>query len=218
MKRRRLFANLANLDGPREPLPQSKGWARFPNALLRTHEDKQVRFYDDLVKGKQAVVNLMYATCEGFCPVATANLVKVHNALKNRFGRDLFLYSLTVKPEEDDPAALKNYAQMHHALLPGWTFLTGDPYDIETIRFRLFRWDHIKFDLDVSTHVGMLRIVNDNTNRWLHSNPFASLTTILQHISWADPPKTREQLIEENRQLQEKIDKDVKMYGYRKTV
>ena len=49
-------------------------------------------------------------------------------------GKDLFMYSMTVKPEEDDPAALKSYAQMHRALRPGWTFLTGDPYDLETIR------------------------------------------------------------------------------------
>src|SRR6201999_1483520 len=116
MNRRTLFANLLSDDGPREPLPPSNGWARFPNSLLRTHENKQVRFYDDLIKGRQVVISLMYASCDSFCPIATANLVKVHEALKGRMGRDLFMYSLTVKPEEDDPAALKSYAQMHHAL------------------------------------------------------------------------------------------------------
>ena len=78
-------------------------------------------------------------------------------------GKDLFMYSITLYPEQDDPAALKKFATMHGALLPGWTFLTGDPYDIETIRYRLFRENHIKFDLDPGFHAAKLRIINDAT-------------------------------------------------------
>ena len=37
--------------------------SRFPNILLRTHEDEPVRFYDDLVKDKIVIVNFMYSTC-----------------------------------------------------------------------------------------------------------------------------------------------------------
>ena len=41
---------------------------------------------------------------------------------------------------------------MHGALLPGWTFLTGDAHDIDTLRFALFRHNHIKLDLDPDAH------------------------------------------------------------------
>jgi protein SCO1/2 len=133
-------------------------------------------------------------------------------------GKNLFLYSITIKPEDDDPAALKRYAEMHGALVPGWTFLTGDPYDIETIRYRLFRMDHIAIDTDILAHTSFLRIINDATNRWLHVDPTASMSTVLKKISWADPPKTFEQRMEENRKLQEQINKERKMYGYRKNV
>jgi protein SCO1/2 len=186
--------------------------------VLRTHDNKQVKFYNDLIKGRQVVINMMYANCEGFCPAITSNLVKVHQALKGRMGRDLFMYSISLKPEEDDPAALKRFAEMHHALLPGWTFLTGDPYDIETIRFRLFRWDHIKFDTDINSHTSMLRIINDATNCWTMVPPLASLYTVLQHISWADPPRSPRQRLEDNRSLQEKINQEVKLYGHRRIV
>ena len=37
---------------------------RFPNVVLRTHEGKTVRFYDDLLKGKIVMINFMYATCK----------------------------------------------------------------------------------------------------------------------------------------------------------
>lgn len=36
----------------------------LPNVPLVTHEGKEVRFYDDLVKGKIVVINFMYATCK----------------------------------------------------------------------------------------------------------------------------------------------------------
>ncbi|MEW6213079.1 MAG: SCO family protein [Acidobacteriota bacterium] len=200
------------------PHVASPGPAIFTNALLRTHDNKEVHFYDDLIRGKQVLINLMYATCEGACPLITTNLIRVYEALKHRMGKDIFLYSITVKPEEDDPAALKSYAEMHGALLPGWTFLTGDPYDIETIRYRLFRMDHIAVDTDIYSHTSLMLIINDATNRWLHVDPQASLSTVLKKISWADPPKTREQIMEENRKLQEQINKERKVYGYRKTV
>jgi protein SCO1 len=217
MNRRELFNSLVSDKSPFVPHPASLGAGHFTNALLRTHEDKQVKFYDDLIRGRQVIINMMYATCEGACPVVTSKLIKVYRELKDRMGKDLFMYSISLKPEQDDPAALKQFAQMHGALLPGWTFLTGDPYDIETIRFRLFRWDHINLDLNLDFHTAMLRIINDSTNCWTMVTPHASMFTVLQHISWANPPKTLEQRIEENKAVQERINKEVKLYGYRKT-
>jgi protein SCO1 len=217
MNRRALFANFAS-NAPREPNLSSTGVERFTNAVLRTHEDRQVRFYDDLIKDKQVIINMMYADCEGFCPTVTANMLKIYQALKDRMGKNLFMYSITLKPEQDDPAALRRFAEMHRALLPGWTFLTGDPYDIETLRFRLFRWDHIKFDLDLDTHAGMLRIINDATDCWTMVTPMASTYTILQHIAWADPPRSFDERFKENKALQEKIDREIKLHGYRRTV
>lgn len=230
MKRRKFLTNLGadnpsdktsgTLRAPVQGVPHvaSPGPAIFTNALLRTHENKAVRFYDDLIKGKQVLINLMYATCEGACPLVTSSLVKVYDALKDRMGKDLFIYSMTVKPEEDDPEALKGFAEMHRALRPGWTFLTGDPYDLETIRYRLFAMNHIAIDTNIYGHTSFLLIINDATNRWLHVDPLASMSTVLRKISWADPPKTREQILEENKKLQEKIDRERKMFGYRMNV
>jgi protein SCO1/2 len=189
-----------------------------PNVALTTHENRQVKFYDDLVKGKQIVVNMMYANCEGFCSTITSRLVDIHAALGERVGKDLFMYSITLKPEEDDAAVLKDFAAMHHAVLPGWEFLTGDPYDIETLRYALFRHNHIKLDLDPDVHAADLRIINDAYHCWLHVAPLASTATVLQHINWANPPRSLEQRLEDNRRLQESIDEEVEEFGYRKIV
>lgn len=217
MKRRELLSSLTGRSSF-VPHPASPGPARFTNALLRTHNDQPVRFYDDLMKGRQTVVNFMYAECHGACPMVTSTLLKVYQALKPRMGKDVFFYSITVKPEDDGPAALKHYAMMRKADLPGWTFLTGAAYDLETIRFRLLGMGHPGFDLDAAMHAGTLRIINDATNTWTMVEAFSSIQNILTHISWADPPKSYAERFADSRVRQTLIDQDVKKYGYRRMV
>jgi protein SCO1/2 len=218
MTRRDLLTRFAGQGAAVQGLNSSNRADLSSIGVLLTHENKQVKFYDDLIKGRQVIINFMYASCTGACPMVTEKLAQVHRVMKDRMGKDLFMYSITLYPEQDDPAALKKFATMHGALLPGWTFLTGDPYDIETIRYRLFRENHIKFDLDPGFHTAKIRVINDATNCWTHANPYSSLETILQHISWADPPKSPQEIIEENKILQEKIDAEIKLYGYRRKV
>ena len=201
-----------------EPHPASPGPARFTNAVLRTQDNKEVRFYDDLIRGRQAVINFMYAECHGACPLVTQTLKNTYRTLKARMGKDLFFYSITTKPEDDSPAALKHYATTRNADLPGWYFLTGSAYDIQTIRFRLFGMGHPGFDLDDSMHAGMLRIVNDARNSWGMAQAFATQKNILKRIEWQDNPKSYAQRVVESRALQSLIMKDVEKYGYRRDV
>lgn len=108
----------------------------FPNVLLKTHDNRMVRFYDDLVTGKTVLINFMFATCQGICPLSTANLAKVQRDLGEHVGRDIFLYSITLEPEKDTPEVLKSYAEAMGAK-PGWVFLTGRRADIELLRRKL---------------------------------------------------------------------------------
>ena len=200
------------------PHPASPGATRFTNVALRTHDNQEVPFYDDLIRGKQAVINFMYAECNGACPLVTRTLITTYNTLKDRMGKDLFFYSITVKPKDDTPAALKHYAKTRKADLPGWYFLTGNPYDIETVRFRLFGMNHPGFDLDSAMHAGSLRIVNDATNCWTMAEAFSSQKNILKHIHWADPQKSYAERVADSRARQVLINNDIKKYGYRRDI
>jgi protein SCO1/2 len=161
--------------------------AYLTNAQLTNYDGKQFRFYDDLIKGKITLVNMMYAKCDGICPAVTTNLKKVYEGLKGRIGVDTFMYSITLKPEQDSPAAMRHFAKMHRANLPGWHFLTGNADEIETIRFRLFRWDHPGLDNDVDQHTGMLFLFNDNLSRNCKTPAMGSVNQILKVASWMDP-------------------------------
>src|SRR5258708_22700883 len=74
----------------------------LPNIPLITHEGKEVRFYDDLIKDKVVTLNFFYALCGDVCPAVTANLAEVQKLLGDQVGRDIFMYSFTLKPEADD--------------------------------------------------------------------------------------------------------------------
>ena len=138
----------------------------FPNCVLRTHDGQVVRFYDDLIKDKVVAINMMYAQCDGICPRMTANLLEVQDALGQRLGRDVFMYSITLKPAEDTPEALAHYVGMQSSP-PRWPFLTGAPRDIERLRRRLGFYDSDPIiDADKSQHTGMVRIGNDRLDRW----------------------------------------------------
>jgi protein SCO1/2 len=37
----------------------------YPKVTLKTQDNKEVRFYEDLIKGKLVLINFMYTSCEG---------------------------------------------------------------------------------------------------------------------------------------------------------
>lgn len=160
----------------------------FPNLDLVTSEGKQVKFYDDLLKDKIVVLNLMYANCEGICPTITANLKMVQKYLREQIKHDIFIYSLTLKPEEDTPAKLKEYARMHHITDKNWTFLTGKPENVELLRHKLgFADPNQEVDQDKSKHSGMLRYGNEPMSIWGTCQGSAEPEWIAQEIGFAVP-------------------------------
>src|SRR3977135_1064551 len=59
----------------------------FPDVVLTTHEGKQVKFYEDLLKDKIVTINFMYAHCkEGVCPLTTYNLGQARRIIGERVG------------------------------------------------------------------------------------------------------------------------------------
>jgi protein SCO1/2 len=57
----------------------------------------------------------------------TDKMARVQDALGAEFGTEVAFVSISVDPERDTPAVLKEYAEALDADLAGWSFLTGDP-------------------------------------------------------------------------------------------
>lgn len=161
---------------------QSQEEQYFPDAIVETHDGRKIRFYQDAIKGKVVIFNMMYTACTNICPPNTASLLNVQNALGERVGRELFMYSITLQPEIDTPAALRDYTG-RYGVKPGWTFLRAQRRDLETIRRKLgfFNTDPVA-DADISKHTGMIRIGNERVDRWFMVPAIAPTRQIVSSI------------------------------------
>jgi protein SCO1 len=156
----------------------------FPDVILRTQDNHKVRFYEDLLKNKVVTINFFFAKCDEICPRVISNLAKVQKLLGDRVGREIFMNSITLKPQEDSPSALKAFAKMHHAG-PGWNFLTGKPGDIELLRRSLgFTNPEPKLDKDVNQHIGNIRYGNERLMLWAACPGMAKAEFIAESIGW----------------------------------
>lgn len=161
----------------------SKGF--LPNVPLITQNGENVKFYEDLVRNKIVLLNFFVMACaEGRCPIAMANLRKVQDKLGDRMGRDVFFLSITLRPELERPKGLKAYAD-NLEVKPGWTFLTGEPKEVETLRRALGYVDpDPERDRDLSNHIGMGRYGDDKLDRWGSVSLRSSATNIASTFEW----------------------------------
>ena len=140
----------------------------FPNIVLTTQDGVKVHFYDDVIKGKSVVIDLIYTHCVDACPLETARLVQVQKMLGDRVGKDIFFYSISIDPTHDTPKVLKEYAEKYH-VGPGWTFLTGKKADIDLISKKLGLYTEPDPN-DRDGHTPSVLIGNEPTGQWMRNS------------------------------------------------
>jgi len=161
----------------------------LPNLPMITHEGKRVLFYDDLVRDKVVCLNFFFAHCDEICPLVTANLAKVQKLLGDQVGRDIHFYSFTLKPEEDTVEAIREYRKMYEAG-PGWTFLTGNPDDMEKIRKGIgFTYPDPAIDKDKTQHIGNIRYGNEPLMYWAACPGMAHAKFVAETLEWIIHPR-----------------------------
>jgi protein SCO1 len=195
MNRRSLFfAGAATALAPFVARPAARaqvthqfGEAWFTNVPMQTHEGKTVRFYDDLLKGKVAMINFMFTECDGVCPGMTQNLADVQALLGDRVGREIFMYSISIDPTNDTPEKLAQYAAPFD-IGPGWLFLTGKKADVELLRARLgFVDSDPRQDANPDEHTGTVRIGNEPLHRWIMAPGLAKPEAIVRAVERVIP-------------------------------
>jgi len=164
----------------------------IPNVVVRSHDDRNALFYNDLIRGRTVMINCMSTTNEQSLQ-ACANLAKIQDALGSRLGRDVFIYSITIDPEHDTPRVLKAFAEKHRAR-PGWMFLTGERSVIELLRSRLFSQgghnathDHNQIE-DCS--LALIRYGNEAVGLWGSVPAKNDPMSIARRLSWIESAST----------------------------
>lgn len=139
---------------------QSLAHKYFTDVVLVNQNGEKMRFYSDLLQGKVVIINAFFATCQGSCLPMNRNLEKVQQALGDRFGKDVFIVSISVDPTVDTPASLKEYAKKLHARA-GWYFLTGEKQNVD---FALNKVG--QYVADKQDHLNIFIIGNERTGLW----------------------------------------------------
>jgi len=145
-------------------VPRNRYGANYwPNVMLTNQDGKQMKFYDDLIKGKIVVIDFFYTQCKDACPLETARLRQVQKQLGDRVGKDIFFISISLDTKHDTPEVLHDYAEMYNAG-PGWYFLTGKEEDITLLSKKLGLYSP---DWGRDGHTPGLMIGNEPAGQWM---------------------------------------------------
>lgn len=93
-----------------------------PDFTLMERNEHLVRRHD--LRGLVWVVNFFYTSCADTCPLQSARMARIHNDFAH--AQEVRFVSISVDPEHDTPAVLRDYAQRFGADQQRWLFLTGD--------------------------------------------------------------------------------------------
>jgi len=149
----------------------------FTNLDLLTQDGEAVRFFDDVLKDHVVVINFIFTNCDGACPLMTNKLSLVRDRMEGQIGDTVRFVSLSIDPERDTPAAMKEFAKTHHADHEGWVFLTGKPENLEYIVKQLGQ-----FTDDVEAHSTMMLAGNVSSAHWIKILPFEQPPAITEKL------------------------------------
>ena len=127
-----------------------------------------VPFSQKNFEGKITVLDFMFTSCTGPCPLMTMNMSKLHEVFSKE--PEVQFVSITVDPDVDDQQKLKEYSNLVGGDDGRWHFLWSDINSIKTLKrdgFMLFadnlpEGHAIKFVL--IDHKGAIRKYYDGTD------------------------------------------------------
>ena len=136
----------------------------MPDPELVNQEGDKVHLYSDLMKGRVVALSFIFTSCPTVCATIGINLGQLQRELGPLQGKEISLISITIDPENDTPAKLKEWGKQFHAA-SGWSFLTGGKTEINELLKKLE-----VFTPDIRAHTPFMLIVNDRTGQWTRVN------------------------------------------------
>ncbi|HKV10616.1 MAG TPA: SCO family protein [Thermoanaerobaculia bacterium] len=150
--------------GHHMPAPQAEepsgAQKYFGDIPLVNQDGKEMRLYSDLIKDRIVVIDVMFTSCTGACPIMSSTFAKLQDRLGDRIGKDVYLISISIDPVNDTPAKLKEYAARFNAK-PGWYFVTGPKENVDAALKKLGQYVESR-----EAHQNLFLIGNDKTGLW----------------------------------------------------
>lgn len=110
---------------------------KLPEFTLTNQNNRPVSSKDLL--GKVYFASFVFTNCAMSCPKTMAALSLLQERIEKKALKSTLMVTLTVDPETDTPARLKEKAVEYHARDNRWMFLTGSLADIENLVLNGFK-------------------------------------------------------------------------------
>jgi protein SCO1/2 len=96
---------------------------QVPVVRLVRDDGKGVLLSDEMDDGRAVFLNFIFTSCTSVCPLSSKNFSDFERELGAERAR-VHLISISIDPEQDTPARLRDYARKFHAG-PEWQHYTG---------------------------------------------------------------------------------------------
>jgi protein SCO1 len=94
-----------------------------PEVKLVRADGERVSLAGELDDGRPVLLNFIFTTCSSVCPLASQTFAEFRDRLGTQVS-GVHLMSISIDPEQDTPARLREYARKYHAG-PEWQYYTG---------------------------------------------------------------------------------------------
>ncbi len=152
--------------------------AYFTDLKLVTQDGEDVRFFSDVLKDKIVLINFIFTHCQDACPMMTQKLKSSRALLDEPLRNRVHFVSISIDPERDTPAAMKEFASRYDLADDGnWVFLTGTPENITTIVKKLGQYTP-----EVEDHSTLVLAGNVNDHYWMKIPPMVPPGAIAERL------------------------------------
>lgn len=153
---------------------RSVGSYKIPDVKLVDMNGAEISLRDGLNGDDPIMLNFIFTSCNAICPVMSATFHNVQEALGKERNK-VRMVSISIDPENDTPAKLKEYAKKFHAGRQ-WRMLTGSTENSMAVQraFGVFRGDKMSH-----TPVTFLRAGGANSP-WVRLGGLASAPDIIK--------------------------------------
>lgn len=155
----------------------------FTDTTVLDQNGNSLRFYNDVLKDRVVLLNVIFTHCNDACPLITRKLKDVRDALGESLARQVYFISVTSDPQNDTPAVLKAFAQKQGVDGPNWLFLTGGQAEVEQVLARL---GHLVPSPE--QHSTLLIAGDVASKRWSKIRPDAPPQAIAQRLQLLTQP------------------------------
>ncbi len=158
----------------------------FTDTLLRDQNGREVRFYNDVLKDRLVMLNVIFTNCTDACPLITRKLKAVREAMDEDLASQVTFISLSSDAENDSPEVLKAFAAKHGVDSANWIFLTGDKANMDLVLARLGQ-----LGASPEGHSTLLIAGDVPNKRWSKIRPDSPVEAIAQRLQLMAMPVAR---------------------------